>query len=154
MPHFSTSMRASGRWLWPRALVLFLLVFGATVWPASTAWAGGYPNSRLLVDTDWVAAHGSDAGVRLLDVRPLGEYMQSHIPGAVHFDVAEVRVVRDGIRGMLPPPETLNALFGRHGITRDTIVVLYDGKGGLWASRVFFALDYMGHPDTRLLNGG
>ncbi len=114
----------------------------------------GYANDRLLVDTAWVEAHGQESGVRLLDVRSLGEYQRGHIPGAVHFDVAKVRVERNGVGGMLPPPEELNAVFGRHGISPETTVVVYDGKGGLWASRVWFALDYMGHRDVRLLNGG
>lgn len=149
-PYRATAVRLLGC----AGLFISLLVFGATAWTALTAWAAGYPNDRLLVDTTWVAEHGKDEGVRILDVRPIGEYMQGHIPGAVHFDVAQVRVERGGVEGMLPPPEALNAIFGNHGISRENTVVLYDGKGGLWASRLFFALDYMGHPDARLLNGG
>lgn len=135
-------------------VIASLVVVGVMIAMAPAAWGGAYPNARLLVDAEWVAAHGGDGGVRLLDVRSLGEYQQGHIPGAVHFDVAQVRIERDGVRGMLPTPEALDAIFGRHGIGRKTTVVLYDAKGGLWASRVFFALEYMGHPDARLLNGG
>lgn len=135
-------------------LICLLLGIAAVFVLASTAWASGYANDRLLVDTAWVAKHGQDSGVRLLDVRPLGEYRQAHIPGATHFDVGEVRVERNGVRGMLPEPEALNAIFGRHGIRAESTVVLYDAQGGLWASRVWFALDYMDHKDVRLLNGG
>ncbi len=49
-------------------LFISLLVFGATAWTTLTAWAAGYPNDRLLVDTAWVAEHGKDEGVRILDV--------------------------------------------------------------------------------------
>lgn len=134
--------------------VLFLLVALATLSWASWAPASEYANSRMLVDAAWVAAHAGDEGVRLIDARPLSEYMQSHIPQAVHFDVGELKVERNGVRGMLPEPGTLNALFGRHGIGPETTVVIYDGLGGLLAARLWFALDYMGHQDVRLLNGG
>jgi thiosulfate/3-mercaptopyruvate sulfurtransferase len=132
-------------------LVLALAV--ALSW-TQEAQASEYPNDRLLVDTEWVAARGRDEGVRLLDVRSLAEYRLGHIPGAVHFDLSQVRVSRKGLRGMLPSAQELSAIFGRHGISRETTVVLYDAKGGLWASRVWFALEYLGHPDARLLNGG
>ncbi len=36
-------------------LFISLLVFGSTAWTTMTAWAAGYPNDRLLVDTTWVA---------------------------------------------------------------------------------------------------
>lgn len=136
------------------APILVLLVALSTLSWASLARASGYANSRMLVDTEWVAAHSGDEGVRLLDARQLSDYMQSHIPQAVHFDVGELMVERDGVRGMLPEPEALNALFGAHGFSPKTTVVIYDGRGGLLASRLWFALDYMGHEDVRLLNGG
>lgn len=135
-------------------LSVCLLAVLALALVALPAQAAGYVNGHLLVDTAWVAAHGQEAGVRLLDVRPLGNYMQAHIPGAAHFDVSQVRVERESVGGMLPGSEELNAIFGRHGISPETTVVVYDETGGLWASRLWFALDYMGHEDVRLLNGG
>jgi thiosulfate/3-mercaptopyruvate sulfurtransferase len=33
-------------------------------------------------------------------------------------------------------------------------VVVYDDAGGLWAARIFWLLDYYGHPRIALLNGG
>ncbi|MCU0513986.1 MAG: rhodanese-like domain-containing protein, partial [Anaerolineae bacterium] len=58
-------------------------------------------SEQLLVSTAWLAAHGNDADVRIVDVRghvlppgaPLphyyahrAEYEESHIPGAVFVD--------------------------------------------------------------------
>lgn len=150
-----STLYREGRPAWGRPWNLFLPAAAlALVLAVPSAWAGSYPNGRLLVDTEWVVAHGQAPGVRLLDVRPLGEYQQGHAPGALHFDVGLVWTERDGVKGMLPPPEELNAIFGRHGISRESTVVLYDAQGGLWASRVWFALDYMGHSDVRLLDGG
>ena len=45
-------------------------------------------------------------------------------------------------------------VLGRLGISDKTIAVAYDDMGGLWAARLFFILDYLGHPDSRLLEGG
>jgi thiosulfate/3-mercaptopyruvate sulfurtransferase len=146
----TTRRRASGRLRY----LVSLLVGLALVLSSVPAGAAGYTNCHLLVDTAWVATHGQQKDVRLLDVRPLGAFMQAHIPGAAHFDVAEVLVEKEGVGSMLPGPDELNSIFGRYGISPETAVVLYDEHGGLWASRLWFALDYMGHKDVRLLNGG
>ena len=49
----------------------------------------GYANADALVSTDWVAAHGNDDGVRIVESNedPL-LYPSGHIPGAVEIDWA------------------------------------------------------------------
>jgi thiosulfate/3-mercaptopyruvate sulfurtransferase len=48
--------------------------------------SGGYARPRMLVETDWVALHGREARVRVVDVRDAVAYDAGHIPGAVHMD--------------------------------------------------------------------
>ncbi len=114
----------------------------------------GYPNSTLLVDTTWLSRTLDSPQLRLIDVRRLESYRKGHIPGAVHFDIDRTFALRDGVPGKLPAVETLEKAFGELGITEGVTVVAYDDQGGLWAARLFFVLDYLGHPDARLLDGG
>jgi thiosulfate/3-mercaptopyruvate sulfurtransferase len=68
----------------------------------------------------------------------------------------DVSIERDGIDAELPPVQQLAATFEKVGISDDSHVVIYahDGRMGPMASRVFLALDHIGHDRVSLLNGG
>ena len=78
--------------------------------------AGGYARPELLVDTEWVAAHASDADVRLVDLRPQG-YADGHIPHAVWLDNNWIRNPK-APPDFLPTPAEFTALMGRLGFGR------------------------------------
>ena len=49
--------------------------------------ASQYAHPDVLVETDWVAAHGKDAGIRLVEVDvDTAAYDQGHIEGAVGWN--------------------------------------------------------------------
>jgi thiosulfate/3-mercaptopyruvate sulfurtransferase len=52
------------------------------------------------------------------------------------------------------PPALFAEVMADHGIGDGHTVVAYDGFGGLYAARLWWALDYYGHSDCRVLNGG
>ena len=85
------------------------------------------------------------------------QYLAAHIPGAVYAslndDLAGDRTGTNG-RHPLPPVEALAAAFGRLGIDRGTQVVVYDPDSGLYASRLWWSLRYLGHDAVALLDGG
>ena len=112
------------------------------------------PNLDLLVDTDWVISHLGDDAVRIVDMRGVDDYTQGHIPGAVQLDLPAVRTTTDGVRGQVAPPETVEAVLGKLGIDADTTVVIYDAETGIDAARLFWTLEYYGHQDVHLLDGG
>lgn len=113
-----------------------------------------YPASRLLVTPDWASKNLDNPKVRFVDLRSSGAYRQGHIKNAVHFNMGNLFALREGVPGLLPPIERVESAIKKIGIDKDSIVVLYDDRDGLMASRFFWALDYLGHPDIRLLNGG
>ena len=41
-----------------------------------------------------------------------------------------------------------------HGVDRGTSVVVYDEHSGMRAARAFWFLEYFGHPNVRVLDGG
>ena len=112
------------------------------------------PNLDLLVDTDWVASHLGDDGVRIVDMRPMDDYTQGHIPGAVQLDLAAVRTTTDGVRGQVASPEAVEVVLSGLGIDVETTVVIYDADTGIDAARLFWTLEYYGHQDVHLLDGG
>jgi thiosulfate/3-mercaptopyruvate sulfurtransferase len=85
------------------------------------------------------------------------QYLAAHIPGAVYAslneDLAGERTGQNG-RHPLPSIDALARTFARFGIDRSTQVVVYDQDAGLYASRVWWSLRYLGHDAVALLDGG
>ena len=81
-------------------------------------------------------------------------HAQSHIPGAVHLDYAQIVAVNKPVMGLLPGESQLNEVFSSIGLTPEHHVVAYDDEGGGRAARLLWTLEAMGHARFSLLNGG
>src|SRR5487761_570618 len=113
----------------------------------------GYARPELLVETDWLAEHAQDGGLRIIDCATNDAYNRAHIPGAVGlgFDVFN----KDPANATyVLPPDTFAELMGRLGVGDDTLVVTYDDHDGLNAARMWWVLQHYGHPNAKILNGG
>jgi thiosulfate/3-mercaptopyruvate sulfurtransferase len=85
------------------------------------------------------------------------EYLRAHIPGAVYASLSHDMASHSGQGGgrhPLPDSRTLEATFGRLGVSNDRQVVLYDQETGMFASRLWWMLRYMGHDAAAVLDGG
>ena len=106
-----------------------------------------------LVSTDWVAEHGSDANVRLVEVDvDTAAYEQGHIAGAVGWNwqsQLQQTLQRDVIS-----QEGLEQLLGGAGISNDSTVILYGDNNNWFAAWAFWQLKMYGHQDVKLMNGG
>jgi thiosulfate/3-mercaptopyruvate sulfurtransferase len=116
-----------------------------------------------LVSTAELAAHLSEW--RIFDCRhdlmkpEVGEqqYRESHIAGAVFAnldrDLSAPKTGKNG-RHPLPDPEAFGAWLGRAGLRPEDQVVCYDGANGLYASRLWWMLRWVGHRSVAVLDGG
>ncbi len=113
----------------------------------------GYANPQVLVETDWVAQHFNDPDIRLVevDVDP-NAYSTGHIQGAVGWNWKTD--TQDILRRNLPSDEALEALLSRSGISPETTVILYGDSNNWFAAYAFWILNYYGHTNARLINGG
>ncbi|MFC0672488.1 sulfurtransferase [Brachybacterium hainanense] len=112
-----------------------------------------YAHPEKLVSTAWLAENlGAEGLVVVESDEDVLLYETGHIPGAVkidwHLDLNDP-VTRDYIDG-----EAFAELLGRHGITRETTVVVYGDKSNWWAAYALWVFELFGHPDVRLLDGG
>jgi thiosulfate/3-mercaptopyruvate sulfurtransferase len=85
------------------------------------------------------------------------QYFQSHIPGAVYAHLSDdMSGLKTGLNGRHPWPsiDALTTTFSRFGIATDTQVVVYDQDVGMFASRLWWMLRYMGHDGVAVLDGG
>jgi len=142
-------------------LSVFLLFLSCT----TTPWSKKHPpepapvskvsDKPLLVKTEWLAENINTSELRVIDYgRKVEDYQTGHILGAVFVDRKSVWDEMNDIAGMLPSAETMLDALEKAGISHANTVVIYDDMRGLWASRLFWALEYLGHEDVHILNGG
>jgi len=117
-----------------------------------------YARPELLAEPDWLMDHFEDPAVRIIDCAVLEAYRRAHIPGAVHLPV-HYYIKEAGPPGadhgtFIMPPAEFEALMGRLGVSNDTLVVTYDDNNSLVAARLWWVLNYYGHTNVRVLNGG
>ena len=121
-------------------------------------------NYTTLIGTDDLASRRDDSWV-LVDCRydlrkpdsGREQYETAHIPGAVYVSLSEDLsgpVGSVGGRHPIPTAEAMAKTFGRLGIGRDVQAVMYDEDTGMFASRMWWMLRYMGHEAGAVLDGG
>ena len=112
-----------------------------------------YAHPESLVSTDWVAEHGGDANVRLVEVDvDTSAYEQGHVAGAVGWNWQSQ--LQQPVRRDLASKEEIEQLLGDSGIGNDTTVILYGDNNNWFAAWAFWQLKYYGHADVRIMNGG
>ncbi|MGC5615341.1 sulfurtransferase [Georgenia sp. Z1491] len=78
-----------------------------------------------------------------------------HVPGAVFVDLLEEFADRSNPEFWTAlAPEEFAEKIGALGIGNDTTVVVYDQGQGMWATRLWWNLRYVGHDDIYVLDGG
>src|SRR5687768_6574578 len=110
--------------------------------------------SLLVTPADLSSELASARPPLLIDLRPAEDYCANHLPGAVHLDLF-------GISSIDTDPAPLKAFFwiiehllASRGVSNDVAVVVYDDTSGIRAARAFWFLEFFGHPNTRVLDGG
>ncbi|HZU70725.1 MAG TPA: sulfurtransferase [Ktedonobacteraceae bacterium] len=130
--------------------------------------------SRFLVETTWLAEHLNDPHLRVVDMRGYvrtverngvqdavyvgarDEYEQAHIPGALYIDwTSDIVDQDDAVEAQVAPAERFAEVMGRLGIGDQHLVVAYDAHpASQFATRLWWALNYYGHDQVVVLNGG
>ncbi|HID20124.1 MAG TPA: sulfurtransferase, partial [Methanophagales archaeon] len=113
-----------------------------------------YENPRLIVYIDELK-NISDPNVLIVDVRSPEKYAEGHIPGAIELPWYLFREDK----GVLTSVENVTGILGEYGISPDNRVIVYSDTcapcGGLAASSyIFWMLEYIGHENVSVLDGG
>ena len=115
------------------------------------------------VTTDRLAQHLSDPNLVVIDAswflptanrNPRAEFLVSHIPGAVFFDIDGVADTSSGLPHMLLAPAEFERQVGALGIGDGMTLVIYDESGLFSAPRVWWEFSAMGARDIHILEGG
>jgi thiosulfate/3-mercaptopyruvate sulfurtransferase len=109
--------------------------------------------SDVLVDADWVEAHGGDPGVVLVEVdEDTSAYDKGHIRNAVKIDWKAD--LQDPVRRDFVDKAGFEALLSERGISNDDTVILYGGNNNWFAAYAYWYFKLYGHNNVKLLDGG
>ena len=114
-----------------------------------------YAHPEVLVTTDWVAQHGSDAGIRLVEVDvDTAAYDEGHISGAVGLNWQTQ--LCDQVRRDILTKEQFEELCQDNGISNDTTVIFYGDNNNWFATYALWQFRYYGHDESKLkvMDGG
>lgn len=116
-----------------------------------------------LVETGWLAQHLSAPDLTILDASwylpaegrdARAEYAETHIPGALFFDIDAVADAESALPHMLPSAESFGQAMSALGLCDGQRIVVYDGAGIYSAPRAWWSFRAMGVREVAVLNGG
>jgi thiosulfate/3-mercaptopyruvate sulfurtransferase len=120
----------------------------------------------LLIDASELKPHIEDKNWAVVDCRftlddterGRRDYLKAHIPGAVYAhmdeDLSGKKIPGQTGRHPLPEIRSLAETLSAWGIDADTQVVVYDDATGAMAARLWWLLQWMGHRNVAVLDGG
>ena len=114
----------------------------------------GYTNPELLWTPEQLSNRLDDPNLVIIDVRAAATYAQGWIPGAVHFDLFGISLNDTSPKPLAAFMWMVQHLFEQRGVNLDQTFVLYEGISGMRAARGFWFLEYFGHTDVHVLDGG
>ena len=117
-----------------------------------------------LVTVDWLKNHAEDPRLIIMDCRwrltdpqfGAQAYHKAHLPNAVYIDMAvdlSSPAMSYGGRHPLPKPQSFQESMERCGVNEFSHVIAYDDDGA-GAARLWWLLQFYGHPHVSILDGG
>jgi len=113
-----------------------------------------YINPQLLWPVNELRDNLDDPRIVIVDMRPPEAYANSHIPGARSFDIFGISLIDTRLQPLEAFLWMIEHLIQAKGVNHDSNVVIYDDIAGMRSARLFWFLEFFGHSDVRVLDGG
>jgi thiosulfate/3-mercaptopyruvate sulfurtransferase len=91
---------------------------------------------------------------QIIDTRPADDFANGRIPTALHLDLWAFSLNNTDPAPLGSFLWMIAHVLAARGIDPARPAVVYDDVSGIRAARVFWFLEYFGHPNVRLLDGG
>lgn len=119
------------------------------------ATSDSFPNAHLLWSPRQLHERLGDDDLVILDVRPSHEILSGIIPGAAHLDLYGVGLTRTTPELFEEFINLMRSQLAMRGVGIERTVVFYEDRHtGIRAGRGFWLLEYMGHGNAHVLDGG
>ena len=116
--------------------------------------ARGYVNEDLLWSPETLSKRMNRPGLKVIDTRPAELFAKGHISGATHFDLYFVNTDDTDIAPLRSFTRMWANMLGWRGILDTDTIIFYGEFTDMCAARGFWFLEYLGHTDVHVLDGG
>ena len=113
-----------------------------------------YTRETLLISAEALKEKLGSESLCLIDVRAAEDFAQGQISGAVHFDLFGLSLIDTTEAPLKAFMHMIHHVLELRGVSESKEVVVYENNSGMRAARALWFLDYFGHPNARLLDGG
>ena len=121
------------------------------------------PLHTPVVSAKWLARNLGQPDICILDATwylpgetgdAHAEYLDAHIPGAGFFDIDAISDQQTDLPHMLPTAAAFATAVEELGVSSESRVIVYDGKGLFSAARAWWTFRAFGHQAVAVLDGG
>ena len=113
-----------------------------------------YIRDTLLITVAQLQNKLGAANLCIIDTRPAEDYARGHIPGATHFDLFGLSLVDTSDAPLNAFMFMIHHVLELRGVSETKEVVFYEDNSGMRAARGVWFLEYLGHPNVKMLDGG
>jgi len=113
-----------------------------------------YTRETLLTTASELQRKLNAENLCIIDVRPAEDYANGHIPGATHFDLFGLSLIDTSEAPLKAFMFMIHHVLELRGVNESKEVVFYEDNSGMRAARGLWFLEYYGHPNAKMLDGG
>lgn len=113
-----------------------------------------YTRETLLTTVSELRAKLGAANLCVIDTRLAENYAQGHIPGATHFDLFGLSLVDTSDAPLRAFMFMIHHVLELRGVSEAKEVIFYGDNSDMRAARGLWFLEYYGHPNVKMLDGG
>jgi thiosulfate/3-mercaptopyruvate sulfurtransferase len=113
-----------------------------------------YTRDTLLTTVGELQSKLGSSNLCIIDVRPAEDYAKAHIPGATHFDLFGLSLIDTSEAPLKAFMFMIHHVLELRGVSEAKEVVFYEDNSGMRAARGLWFLEYYGHPNVKMLDGG
>ncbi len=113
-----------------------------------------YTRETLLTTVAELQKRLGSPNLCIIDTRPAEDYAQGHIAGATHFDLFGLSLVDTSEAPLKAFMFMIHHVLELRGVSETKEVVFYGTNSDMRAARGLWFLEYYGHPDAKMLDGG
>jgi len=113
-----------------------------------------YTRDTLLITAAQLQKRLGSADLCIIDTRPAEDYARGHLPGATHFDLFGLSLVDTGEAPLKAFMFMIHHVLELRGVSEAKEVVFYEDNSGMRSARGVWFLEYFGHPNVKMLDGG
>lgn len=113
-----------------------------------------YTREALLTTVSELRRNLGAENLCIIDVRPAEDYAKGHIPGARHFDLFGLSLIDTSDAPLKAFMFMIHHVLELRGVSESKEVVFYEDNSGMRAARGLWFLEYYGHRNVKMLDGG